>query len=105
MLTRRQLLGGALASAALLATRRARGMGPGTKFRFGHLQVGAGKSWDPRPSALRRMAWEIEKRTSIDVELEPAPVAPTDPNLHETPFLYLAGDRAFELPSTAGIEA
>jgi hypothetical protein len=25
--------------------------------------------------------------------------------LHETPFLYLTGERAFELPSTAGIEA
>ena len=102
MLTRRQLL---VASAAMLLARRARAIGPGTKFKFGQLVLGTGKSWDPRPSALRRMAWEIEKRTSIDVDLEPVQVAPTDPNLHETPLLYLAGDRAFELPSTAAIEA
>jgi len=105
MLTRRRLLGGALASAALLATRGASAIGPGTRFRFGQLALGTGKSWDPRPSALRRMSWEIEKRTSIDVALEPVQNAATDPNLHETPFLYLAGDRAFELPSNAGIEA
>jgi hypothetical protein len=105
MLTRRQLLGGAVAGAALLASRRARAIGPGSKFRFGQLQLGAAESWNPRPSALRRIAWEIEKRTSIDVELEPAIVTPTSDSLHETPFLYLAGDRAFELPSMAGIEA
>ena len=105
MLTRRQWLGGALAGALLLATRRARAIGPASKFRFGQLQLGSGQSWNPRPSALRRMAWEIEKRTSIDVELEPAVVTPTSDTLHETPFLYLAGDRAFDLPSTSGIEA
>ncbi len=104
MLTRRQLL---VAGAALLASRSrsARAIGPGTKFRFGQLQLAAGKATAPRPTALRRMSWEIEKRTSIDVELEAAQVAATDPILHETPFLYLAGDRAFELPSNAGIEA
>ncbi len=105
MLTRRRLLGGGAALVAMLATRRARAIGPGTKFRFGQLQLGTGTSWNPRPSALRRMAWEIDKRTSVDVELEPAVVAPTSDSLHETPFLYLAGDRAFDLPSTAGIEA
>jgi len=109
MLTRRRLLGGGAALAALLATRRARAIGPGSKFRFGQLTLSAGSSDDhrfrPRPSALRRMAWEIDKRTSIDVELEPAVVAATSDALHETPFVYLAGDRAFDLPSTAGVEA
>ncbi len=105
MLTRRQLLGGALAGAALLASRRARAIGPGSKFRFGQLQLGTQTSWNPRPNALRRMAWEIDKRTSIDVELDPAVVTPTSDTLHETPFLYLAGDRGFDLPSTSGIEA
>ncbi|HUJ60126.1 MAG TPA: DUF4159 domain-containing protein [Kofleriaceae bacterium] len=100
MLTRRQWLGGAVAGAALIATRRARAIGPGSKFRFGQL-LGPG----PRPTALRRLSWEIDKRTSIDVDDEPAQVAATDGTLHETPFLYLAGDRAFDLPSTAGIEA
>jgi Domain of unknown function (DUF4159) len=103
VLTRRQLLAGV--AAGLVAPRLARAIGPGSKFRFGQLQLGTGTSWNPRPSALRRMAWEIEKRTSVDVELEPAVVSPTSDTLHETPFLYLAGDRAIELPSAAGIEA
>jgi hypothetical protein len=103
MLTRRGLLG-ALA-ATLVAPRLARAIGPGSKFRFGQLQLGSGTSWNPRPTALRRLAWEIEKRTSIDVDGEPAVVVPTSDTLHETPFLYLAGDRAMELPSGAGIEA
>ena len=47
----------------------------------------------------------MEKRTSIDVELEPAIVAPTSEHLFETPFIYLTGERAFDLPSVAGIEA
>jgi uncharacterized protein DUF4159 len=103
MLTRRGLLG-ALA-ATLVAPRFARAIGPGSKFRFGQLQLGSGTSWNPRPTALRRLAWEIEKRTSIDVDGEPAVVVPTSDTLHETPFLYLAGDRAMELPSGPGIEA
>jgi hypothetical protein len=102
MLTRRAFLAG---SAALLAARRARAIGPGSKLRFGQLQLGAGTSWNPRPAALKRMAWEIEKRTSIDAESEPAYVTPTTETLHETPFLYLAGERDFELPSPSGIDA
>jgi hypothetical protein len=105
VLTRRQLLQVLGAAGVLALARRARAIGPGSKFRFGQLALGTGTSWNPRPTALKRMAWEIDKRTSIDVELDPAVVAPTDGNLHETPFLYLAGDRAFDLPSTAGIEA
>ena len=107
MLTRRGLLAGGVAALAIsLGARRAAwAIGPGSKFRFGHLQLGGGAAGNPRPSALRRMAWEIEKRTSIDAELEPAIVTPTAETLHETPFLYLAGEREIELPSAAGIEA
>jgi len=92
-------------AAALFAARRARAIGPGSKFRIAQLQLGAGSSWNPRPTALRRLGWEIQKRSSIEVELEPAIVTPTSEGLHETPFMYLTGERAFELPSTAGIEA
>jgi len=101
--TRRSVLGGGLAAAALTALpRRAGAIGPASKFRFGRLQLGAP---DPRPNALRRMAWEIEKRTSIEVELDTPTLTPTSPTLHETPFLYLSGDREVELPSAGGIEA
>lgn len=104
--TRRGLLAGGLAAAAGLGLpRRARAIGPGSKFRFGQLQLGAGASWNPRPTALRRLGWEIEKRTSIDVDLEPAVVTPASDALHQHPFLYLAGEREVELPGAPGIEA
>src|SRR5258706_15369605 len=101
MMTRRHLL--AALGASLALSRVARAIGPGTKFRLGQLQLGP--SWNPRPTSLRRMAWELEKRTSIDVELDPAVVTPASGTLHETPFLYLGGERAIDLPSNAGIEA
>lgn len=103
MLTRRRLLGASLASAAALALPRpARAIGPGSKFRVGQLSLGA---TSPRPNAFRRMAWEIDKRTSIQVDLESPVVTPTSPTLHETPLLYLAGDRDFAVPSPTGVEA
>lgn len=106
MVTRRGFLSGGMAAAASLAfARRAHAIGPGSKFRFGQLQLGTGNAWNPRPKALRRLAWEIEKRTSINVELDPAIVTPTSDSLHATPFLYFAGEREVDLPSPAGIEA
>lgn len=104
MYTRRGFLAGGLAAALALASRSAHAIGPGSKFRFGQLQMARG-DLGPRPNALRRLAWEIDKRTSIDMNLEPAIVTPTSDGLHEMPFLYLAGERELELPSAAGIEA
>jgi hypothetical protein len=104
MLNRRQLLGGGVAGLALAMSRRARAIGPASKFRFGQLQLGPGSSWNPRPSALKKLSWEIEKRTSIDVD-DPLVVTPTSDSLHDTPFLYLSGEKAIEMPSNAGIEA
>ena len=103
MLTRRGLLGAGVAAAAALVSRRAHALGPKTKFRFGQLQLGTAAA--PRPNALRRLGWEIEKRTSIDVELDPKIVAATADDLHETPFLYLAGERELDVPGAAGIES
>ena len=109
--TRRSVIAGGLRGLAALAAwsavrpMSARAIGASSKFRFGHLQLGANAGWNPRPLALKRLAWEIEKRTAIDVELEPVIVTLTSETLHETPFLYLAGDREFELPTGAAIEA
>jgi hypothetical protein len=106
VLTRRRLLGGAAlaAAAAIVRPRLARAIGPSSKFRFGQLHV-PGAPAPTRPTALKRLGWEIEKRTSIDVELEPAAVTPTSDTLHDNPFLYLSGDREVPLPSTQGLEA
>ena len=101
--TRRRLLGGGLAAAALAAgAPRARRSARARSSGSASSSSARARRWNPRPSALRRLGWEIEKRTSIDVELEPAIVTPTSDTLHETPFLYLAGEREIELPSAAG---
>jgi hypothetical protein len=107
MFTRRGFLAGGLAAALSLAARNAFAIGPGSKFKFGQLQLGGGGRSDlgPRPGALRRLARELVKRTSVDVQDAPVIVTPTSEALHETPFLYLAGEREVDLPSGAGIEA
>jgi Domain of unknown function (DUF4159) len=97
------LVGAGLAGLASLLPRQSWAIGASSKFRFGQLQLGP--SWNPRPAALRRLAWELEKRTSVEVELEAAKVSLGSEKLHETPFLYLAGDRAFDLPATSSVEA
>jgi Domain of unknown function (DUF4159) len=102
LLTRRQWLAGAAAAATTLALgRRARAIGPASKFRFGVLSLGAPL---PHPSGLRRLAWELDKRTAIDVDLDAPVVTPTSDKLHETPFVYLAGDREIALPDQAGLD-
>jgi hypothetical protein len=110
MLHRRDLLrlgltAAGAAAAAAVGGRRARAIGESELFRFGQLQLG--QNWNPRPSALRRMAWEVDKRTSISVALEPRTVSLRGPGarLHETPFLYLAGDREFPMPSENEVDA
>lgn len=101
--TRRSLLGlGAAALASLALPRRILALGPGSKFRIGQLVVQGG-NWNPRPTALRRLLWEIDKRTSIDVSLEPQETRPQS-SVFDTPFLYLAGDRGFAAPTTREIE-
>jgi len=105
--SRRQFLAGAGAGALALGLgigrRPAWAIGPRSQFRFGRLELGA-NSQDPRPTALRRLAWEIDKRTSIDIDLEPRPVRLDRDPLHETPFLYLSGDREVDVPDARGIE-
>lgn len=55
----------------------------------------AGK-WDVRGSGLRRLAWELQRRTSIEVVLEARALPLASPRLFEHPFLYLGSDG--ELP-------
>lgn len=105
-ISRRRFVAGALGAtiaSGLYRPRAARAIGDSSKFRFGHLQLG--ESWNPRPGSLKRMAWEIAKRTSIDVELESRVVTLDSETLHETPLLYLAGDREFDVPSERDVAA
>ena len=61
-------------------------------------------NWNPRASALRRIAREIEKRTSIPAALSPVVVNLATSKLYRTPFLYLAGDRGFAMPNATAIK-
>jgi hypothetical protein len=61
-------------------------------------------NWNPRPSAPRRLAWEIEKRTSIEATLDAVEVRLSDDAaLRRNPFLYLAGDTAFPAPDEGDV--
>lgn len=99
-LTRRRLLALAGAAGATVLARPAGAIGPGSRFRFAQLVLGPGGN--PRPRALRRMAWEIATRTAIAVDpeaLDPVQVSLDPEKLADHPFLYLAGDREFPIPS------
>lgn len=91
--TRRTFLATALAAAAgLAAPRRGLAIGDGSRLAIGQIQHGG--RWNPRPSALKRLGWELARRTSIETADDAIPVRLDRPGLHRTPMLYLAGDGA-----------
>jgi hypothetical protein len=96
-LSRRTFLGAtivslAAAAVARLRPRAAHAIGQSSLLRLGQLELGQG--WQPHPNALRRLAREIDKRTSIPVDLTSVSVKL---------FLYLAGNREFPMPSEEDI--
>src|SRR5512133_895718 len=89
-LPRRAFLGGvATLAAAAALPRRARALSDGSRLVFGHVQHGG--SWNPRPSALRRLGWEMARRPSIEPSNDAVPVRRDRPGLHRYPMLYLTG--------------
>jgi hypothetical protein len=58
------------------------------------LVVGEADS-DPRPSAMRRLAWEVRKRTSVETRLVPSRTRLGAPDLFASPLLWWMGDRDF----------
>jgi hypothetical protein len=79
--------------AALVPVTAAHAMGDKDKLAIAQIQYPG--NWNPRPTAARRVAWEIEKRTSIEAALDPVEVKlGDDAGLKRNPFLYLAGDAA-----------
>jgi hypothetical protein len=98
---RREFMGGLVgAGAALAFSRAARALPDASRLVFA--QARHGGNWDPRPNALQRLAWEVAKRTSIEVAPEPRALALADPDLYRYPFLVLAGDG--DVPSLNGAE-
>ena len=102
-LGRRQVVAGLAGAAGLAASGLVRAIGPGSKFKIGQV-ITPGGDWNPRPTAIRRLQWQLDLRTSIDAARDPVNLRLDDGRLHETPFLYLAGDRAFQPPSARELE-
>jgi hypothetical protein len=89
------------AGASLLLPRPARAIGERSKLRLARLHLP--DLPNPRPSALRRLAWELERRTSLVCSPDPIDVRATDPELFRHPFLLLSGDRGFAQPTDAEV--
>jgi hypothetical protein len=94
-LSRRALLAGA--AAGLVAPGSALAIGDHSRLRFARLHLP--DLPNPRPTALRRLAWEIERRTSLVTLPEPIELKATDPELFRHPFLLISGDRGFAPPT------
>ncbi len=98
---RRAFLGGLVAGAAAAALpRAARALADPSRIAVGHVQHGG--NWNPRPSALRRLGWELSRRTSIETSNEPVTVRLDRGGLHRHPLLYIAGSGA--MPAFSEIE-
>ncbi|MCC6875036.1 MAG: DUF4159 domain-containing protein [Sandaracinaceae bacterium] len=98
-------VGATLALGLVLAAaspRAARALGESSLFEVRTVAYAGGNA-SPRPTAPRRLAWEIRKRTSIDTALEPGSSRLDEPAIFEQPFLYWAGDRAFAPLSDAEV--
>ena len=104
----RLLLGAGAALAAAPTERPAHGFAGRDRLELGQVLYAPGAATPggpaagcvPRPDALRRMLWEVEKRTSIEVSPEvPLLHLSEVGELHRHPLLYFAGDRAFAMPS------
>jgi hypothetical protein len=79
----------------------ARALGDSSRIRLARLHLA--DLPDPRPTALRRLAWELERRTSLLAVPDPIVVGPANPELFRYPLVLLSGDRSFPQPSEAEI--
>lgn len=98
--SRRALLGGGLAALVSGWSGVASALGARSKVQLAQLRYAGGNPL-PRPTGLQRLAWELDKRTSIDVASRPAVLGLSDAKLFRHPFLYWGGDKAFALPPAA----
>lgn len=101
-MTRSLLLSGSIALALLFAAPPAWAFGESSRLVFA--QGSYDGAWNPRPGALRRLAFEIGLRTSI-ATLPQEKVLPLDsPELFYHPFLYLAGTDPLPALSSGEVE-
>lgn len=97
--TRRNLL---LGTAAVLPLLSRQASAFGEKSRFIPAVVKHGGRWDARLNGLRRIAWELQRRTSVEVLPEARPCLLDSAEIFEYPFLYFGGEG--EVPPLSGAE-
>ncbi len=79
-------------------------IGESDRFTIAQLDLGAGGNWNPRPTALRRLLLEVEKRTSIAVDPVPPTISVMSKEIFTQPFAMLSGDRKFDPLDDSAIE-
>jgi len=90
------LLGGAAAALCAAMPRSALGLGASSLFDIPLIEYQS-PSWNPRPTAIRRLLLEVEMTTSIEITPNPTTVRLDDAaGLFTSPLVMLAGDRGFD---------
>ena len=95
-MNRRDFIRGVATAAAITVfgvPHRARAIGERSKFTAAALVYDG--AWNPRPTALRRLLFEIGHRTAIAAAFEPEQTDLRSASLFEHPFLYWSGAGAF----------
>lgn len=93
-ITRRRLLSALAALPALgaLWPGRAHAIGERSLVSMGQLKHGNG--WNDRPEALRRLLWEVKRRTSVNAATAAVPLTLLDDEIFYQPLLVLTGSGA-----------
>lgn len=76
----------------------------GESARFIPAVAQHGSRWNARLSGLRRLAVELQRRTSVEVVPDARPFPLESPKLFEYPFLYLGGEGELPPLSSAQVE-
>lgn len=93
---------GALSWTAAVPPAPARAIGEASAVDVRGVDHDGGDS-EPRPTAARRLAWEVRKRTSVETRLSPTRARLDDPSVFETPLLYWSGAEGFPPLSEAEV--
>jgi len=82
----------------------ARAIGDASRVTMARLDYGA-PGHDLRPTSIRRLLQEVEKRTSISVQTDYPTVSPTGEELFQNPLLAMTGDERFDPLSSEAVES